>query len=379
MKRWLGFVLGGALLLAPGAQAAYDRSPVERSPERIAKRASVGGVVEAMTLREKIGQLMMFGVSGQSLSGAEHDLIVRHHLGGVILFSHNYADRTQLENLTRQIQAAARSGNGLKAGALISVDQEGGVVKRFPDMPPRYSAPEMGRIGKESVAFDQGRATGRALRAAGVNIDLAPVADLDLPPSHVMQSRSFGDNRYAVARLATSFAQGLQRPNVAAAAKHFPGLGGATQNSDDGPTYVYRSRQELRTIDAIPFKRVIAGGIKMMMIGHAMYVNDGGRKPASLSRYITTKRLRQGLGFKGVAISDALEPVAFRFDGDVVKTCKRTVQAGMDVALLTSGPTVAAQCAQRIYRAVRNGTISKNRIDQAATRVLKLKAWLEIL
>lgn len=343
----------------------------------VAERASLADTVAGMTLREKIGQLLMSGVSGRYLTFADRNAIKDHHLGGVVIFSQNYANRSQMETLARHIRSAARNGNSIEAGALISVDQEGGVVKRFPDMPPRYSAPEMGRIGKESVAFDQGRITGRALRSVGVNVNLAPVADIDLYPN-VMRNRSFGSNRYVVARLATAFAQGLQKPGVAAAAKHFPGLGGASRNSDFGPSYVNRSRWQLRNVDAVPFKRAIGGGIRMIMVGHAMYPNDGGRTPASLSRHITTRRLRKGLGFRGVAISDAIEAISWRFNGDVVKACKKTVQVGMDVALLTSGPAVAGQCAQRIYKAVRNGTISKQRIDQGARRVLRLKEWLGV-
>lgn len=366
------------LVIATPQAGASHLGPAETpEPILLAQAPSVKEIVDGLSLREKIGQLLMSGVSDRYLTRAERDSIKKYHLGGVIMFGHNYSDRLQMERFTSQIQSAARRGNSIQAGALVSVDQEGGVVKRFPDMPPRYSAPEMGRIGDTSVAFDQGRAIGRALRSVGVNVNLAPVADIDLAP-HVMRDRSFGSDRYVVGRLAKAFAQGLQRPDVAAAAKHFPGLGGATRNSDYGPSYVYRSKWQIRNIDAVPFKRAIAGGIRMIMVGHAMYPNDGGRTPASLSWHITTGRLRRDLGFKGVAISDAIEAISWRFGGDVVKTCKRSVQVGIDVALLTSSPVVAGQCAQRIYKAVQNGTIKKNRIDQGARRVLKLKEWLGV-
>ena len=331
-----------------------------------------------MTLREKIGQLVMFAVGGKNLTMSERKQVARHHLGGVILFAKNYEDRAQLEGLNRQIQKAVRRGNDFKIGALISADQEGGVVKRFPDMPPAYSAPRIGAIGSTSVARSQGKKTGKALRGAGVNVDLAPVADLDLPPHHVMASRSFGENRYAVARLAHAFGKGLQRKRVAAAAKHFPGFGGASMNSDDGAAYIRRSKWQLHHVDAVPFHRMINGGVRMLMVSHGMYVNDGGHKPASLSHYITTTRLRDEFGFKGVAISDDLVSVAWRFGGDTPKACKATVRAGMDIALLTGTVSMAQACAERIYMAVRNGDIRKQRIDDAVNRVLKLKAWLDV-
>ena len=332
--------------------------------------------VRAMSLRAKVGQLVMFSVHGHALTTAERTAIERHHLGGVILFAKNYRSRSQLNELTRQIQRAVRRGNAHAIGALISVDQEGGVVKRFPDMPPRYSAPEMGEMNEASVATGQGRATGRALRSAGVNVDLAPVADLDLPPEHVMRARSFGSGPARVGRLATAFGRGLQSRNVAAAAKHFPGLGGATINTDDGKAYVYRSKRQLRRVDARPFTRVVDGGIRMVMLSHAMYVHDGGRTPASVSRYIATRRLRHEFGFTGVAISDALEPVAWRFGGSPSKACKATIRAGVDIALITGDVNAAAECARRIRNGVMRGEIPRRRVDRAVARVLELKRWL---
>ncbi len=332
--------------------------------------------ISELTIHEKVGQLVMFSVSGYSLTDHERHVIRRAHLGGVILFAHNYKDRTQLGNLTAQIQRNARRGNSLRMGALTSVDQEGGVVKRFPDMPPRYSAPEMGRIGKTSVAFDQGVATGRALRRAGVNVNLAPVADLDLPPEHVMRSRAFGSRPYPAGKLVRAFSRGLQSRRVAATAKHFPGLGGATINTDYGRAYVYRSRHQLRNVDEVPFRRAIGGNIRLVMLSHALYVNDGGRVPASLHPYYAKKRLRRALGFTGVAISDDLNRVAWRFGGDVTKACVKTVKAGVDVALITGRVDAARACAAAIRRAVRSGDIPKRRLDQAVGRVLELKQWL---
>ncbi|MDQ3940827.1 MAG: glycoside hydrolase family 3 protein, partial [Actinomycetota bacterium] len=305
-------------------------------------------------------------------------IIRRQHFGAVILFAHNYDNRSQLETLATQIQRAARRGSSLSIGALVAADQEGGVVKRFPDMPPRYSAPQMGEIGRSSLAFDQGRATGRALRAAGVNVDLAPVADLDLPPAHVMRSRSFGSRPRRVARLARAFGRGLQRRRVAAAVKHFPGFGGASVNSDDGRAYVRRTRWQLHHVDAVPFHSAIDAGVRMVMLSHGMYLNDGGRRPASVNHYIATKRLRREFGFTRVAISDALEPVAWRFGGSVRRACKATINAGVDIALITGDVRAARGCARRIRFAVRNGVISVRRLDEAVARVLELKRWLGV-
>lgn len=354
-----------ATALGSAAGAAPARAPIE---ERISR----------MTLRAKIGQLVMFSVDGTSLSAAEREVIRGARLGGVILFAKNYSNRTQLGNLTAQIQRVARAGRDDPIGALISVDQEGGGVKRFKDMPPSYSAPQMGDRDK-SVAYSQGRATGRALRAAGVNVDLAPVADLDLPPEHVMAPRSFGTDPVPVGRRVKAFARGLQnKRTTAAAAKHFPGLGGATRNSDFGRSYVYRSKWMLHHVDAVPFHIAIEGGVRIVMLSHALYIEDGGSRPASVNHYIATERLRDEFGFRGVAISDALEAVAWRFDNSVSRACRATIWAGVDVALITGDVFAARACADAIRNAVDSGAISERRLDRSVQRVLELKAWLGV-
>lgn len=334
-------------------------------------------VVDRMTLREKVGQLVMFSVSGLRLTDHERDMIRREHLGSVILFDRNYSNATQLEALTTQIQQAAAAGTDPAIGALISVDQEGGIVKRFEDMPPWYSAPEMGRRGV-SFTFEQGRKTGRALRSAGVNVDLAPVADLDLPPEHVMRERAFGSRPRRVGRLVSAFGRGLQSRRVAATAKHFPGLGGATRNTDYGASYVYRSKRQLKRVDGVPFRYAVKADVGLVMVGHAMYLKDGGRIPASMSPHIVKDRLRRDFGYRGVAISDALEAVAWRFDGNLAKACKETIDAGVDMALITGGVDAAVRCADSIRRAVLNEKISQKRLDEAVTRVLALKEWLGV-
>ena len=353
--------LGIALVTAASA------APVASAPRDTAA---------SMSLRERVGQLVMFAPRTTYLSAAEREVIKRQDLGGVILFRANYENQEQLEVLTGQIQRAVINGTRHGIGALISVDQEGGVVKRFPDMPPWRSAPEIRNDGDASDAYEQGRLAGRALRRAGVNIDLAPVADLDLPPAHVMRNRSFGRRPRRVGRLVRSFARGLQSQRTAATVKHFPGLGGASMNSDDGRAYVYRTRRELHQIDAVPFHRAINGGVRLVMLSHAMYVNDGGRRPASVNHYIATKRLRGEFGFTGVAISDALEPVSWRFNGSTPRACAATIRAGVDIALITGDVYDARRCSLAVRDAVRDGRIPERRIEKAVVRVLTLKRWL---
>jgi beta-N-acetylhexosaminidase len=114
----------------------------------------------------------------------------------------------------------------------------------------------------------------------------------------------------------------------------------------------------------------------MMMLSHALYIHERGNRPASLNHFIATKRLRRDLGFDGVAVSDALNAVAWRFGGSTARACRATVRAGVDIALITSNAYVARDCAAEIKRGVKSGSISEARLDQAVARVLALKEWL---
>lgn len=343
--------------------------------------ASAGPVDEAaarMSLKEKVGQLVMFAPTGHYLTPSERDHIHRHKLGGVILFAPNYRDKTQLGQLTSQIQRNVRRAGRQKVGALISVDQEGGPVKRFHDMAPWRSHPQIGATNDTSVAFRQGRMAGRALRAAGVNMNLAPVADLDVGPQRVMRSRSFGSDPRKVGRMVAWFSGGLQSQRTAAVVKHFPGLGAATRNSDFGPSYVYRDRRQLFRADGLPFEKAIDTEAKGVMLSHAMYPNAAGGRPASMNRKIASEWLRGRYGFTGVAVSDGLEAIAWWYRGDLGRTCKATIRAGVDIALVTGGVGSGVACARAIRAAVRSGTISKPRINRATERVLRLKHWLGV-
>ena len=328
-----------------------------------------------MSLAEEAGQLVMVRVHGTALSHSDRLLIERAHIGNVILFGDDYANPQQLRSFTGAIQDAVRAANRLGVGAIVAIDQEGGVVKRLPDLPPWYSAPRIGSSGSSALAFNQGAQTGSALGADGVVMDLAPVADLDEGPNHVMGARSFGSLPSRTGRLAAAFVRGLQSARVAATVKHFPGLGGATINSDDGAAYVDRTGSELHN-DRGPFAAAVASHVKAIMVSHGIYEGAGSHLPASLDPAIATGWLRDRLGFNGVAISDSLNALGWRFGGDVAAACPATIAAGVDIALVTGTASVARACAANIVRAVREGTIARSRFEQAVRRVLALKGWL---
>jgi len=341
-------------------------------------QSPVDQAIVRMTLAEKVGQLVMIRVHDQQLSSAEYTLIARNHIGGVILFGDNYSSRAQLRALTARLQEAGRAGNAFGVGMLISADQEGGGVKRFPDLPPTLSAPAIGKTGSASVAYDQGSRTGGALRSVGVNMDLAPVVDLNEGPNHIMEKRSFGSSPTSVGRLSTQFMRGMQAYRVAATLKHFPGLGAATINSDNGMAWVYRYANTIEGYDLVPFDTAMSAGAKAVMVSHGIYVNAWGRVPASVNPSIATTLLRSREGFRGVSISDSLDAIAWRYGGSTSRACVESIKAGVDIALVTGGSSTGRECVGAIHAAAVSGYIPLARINEAAARVLSLKIWLRV-
>ena len=231
------------------------------------------------------------------------------------------------------------------AGTLVFADQEGGEVRAFPALPPVRSAVRMGGAGP---AFQAGRATGRALRAAGVHVDLAPVLD---DPDGPLGARHFRTPAAGVA-----FARGLAAGRAAACVKHFPGLGSAAVSTDSRPHVRAVVREsELRT-----FRAAFAAGVPCVMTGHAFYRRLGGFRASLEPR---TYRLLRSLGFHGVAITDSLNIV-----GDPpAHWPTRAMRAGADMLLFTS-PSSARAAIRRLLPLARRGEL-----DDAAARVVRFR------
>jgi beta-N-acetylhexosaminidase len=336
----------------------------------VATGAGGAGAANAVSLHRLAGQLVI-----SPMSGARPDAELLAHVragevGGVILFGANIRSAAALRALTAELQRAAAAGGN--PPLLVAVDQEGGPVRRLRSAPPVLSAPEMGRGSVASVRL-AGELTGRALRAAGVNVDLAPVADVPRSPRSFMLERSFGSDPERVASLARAFVAGLQHERVAATAKHFPGLGTAIANTDARAVTIHASRAEL-IARLEPFRAAIAAGVELVMVSNAAYrALDPSGLPAVLSPRIVAGLLRETLGFGGVVITDTLAapgPAAFP-DAPV-----RTISAGGDVLLYTTSEADAARGAASLVAAVRSGRLSRARLEASYARVVALKQRL---
>jgi beta-N-acetylhexosaminidase len=231
----------------------------------------------------------------------------------------------------------------------------------------------MGRRGAGYVRR-QGRLTAANLRAAGMNVNLAPVVDLGRPGSYQARTgRAFARSPSAVAALGTAFAGGLQQGGVAATLKHFPGLGGVTRDEDALIQTVGLSRPTLRLADEAPFAAAIRAGTRLVMTSTARYPALDGRRVALLSRRITTTELRGRLGFRGVAITDDLDVTAMRRLAGPGTLAVRATTAGNDLLLFAQDPDRARRGLNAVVAAVRAGGVSRAALLASVRRVAALR------
>jgi beta-N-acetylhexosaminidase len=318
-------------------------------PERRPRRAS---------LERDVGRLVVMRFAGTTLPSYARRALGAGRAGGVILFGDNVTDRAQAARLTRAIRDAS------DGRAFVCADQEGGAVRTLDWAEPVRPAAAQAAADR---ARTDARAGARALRAAGVTVTLAPVADVPSVPGAALADRAFSSDPRTAARAVAASVRGWRAGGVAPTLKHFPGLGGAAVNTDDGPADV-AGEGELG-----PFRAGIAAGAPLVMVGHARYPALDRARIASQSRTIVEGLLRRELRFRGVAITDSLEAAAVARGAPVDVAAERSVRAGVDVAL-TTGAGSALPVYRRLLAVARRSPAFRARVRESAGRVARLQA-----
>ena len=287
----------------------------------------------------------------------------------MILFGGNVTSEAQLRALTTTLQAAARAAG--RPPLLVATDQEGGTVRRLPWAGPALDASDLGREDPASIQAEA-RAAARSLAAAGVNVDLAPVADVPSAGSFMAAARrTLGTTSSRVSDAAVAFAAGLADGKVAATIKHFPGIGGATSNTDRSAVVIGGGRTALD--DGLePFRTAIRAGIPLVMVSNATYpVVDS--KPAAWSPGIQAL-LRGELGFRGVTISDALDGAAATRGRTLPSVAVLSAQAGVDLLLLIGSEASSERVYDRLVAAAEGGRIPAASLRRSYDRIRALKS-----
>jgi len=324
------------------------------------------------SLARMVGQMVVAGMTGTEPDRALLARVRAGQVGGLILYGDNIESNQQIGRVIEQLQGIAREGGS--PPLLISVDQEGGSVRRFQSAPP--ISPRA--ITTPSQAFSQGAETGSFLRNEGVNVDLAPIADVSSGPDsfEVGQGRGFNGTSTQVAQLATAFALGLQSRGVAACAKHFPGVGSLTTDTDDQLGEVTLDTSKLdQTLT--PFADLIRAKVDMVMVASAIYPSLGTTSPADFSPLIINGLLRRRLGFPAVVITDALDTPPDLPGATAGGRAVLAAAAGDDI-ILYAAEQDAAPAYQAILDATSDGDIPRAQIAGAYRRILALKHKLTL-
>lgn len=352
--------------------AAFAASPKQASPSAIAQRLTVGQLA---------GQRVIYSYSGLTPPPALLNRIRAGKAAGVVFFASNIASAAQLHTTVGELQQAAEQ-SPIKEPLLMMLDQEGGEVNRLPGAPTRSEkaigeSPDAGLL-----AAGAGNAAGANLRAAGINVDLAPVLDVYREAGNFIDQadRSYSMSAATAGSLGTAFITHLQRAGVAATAKHFPGLGAATtdENTDEGPVTLDQPLSQIRGTDEAPYRAAIPAGVKLVMLSWAVYPALDRSLPAGFSPTVVNQELRKRLAFKGVTITDALGAGAVTRFGSYRTRGVLAARAGDDLVLAAGsgrlGEGVAAL--NGITRALTTGSLPRAAAQKAAARVISLRASL---
>ena len=363
--------LSGAGLVALGAGVAVGAGrgaddPALRRPASEQQRAERAlAAVDRLSLRQQVGQVTVSSFPDRLPPGYIRRRLRAGETAGVILFGQNAGSRPEWRGLTRAVQ---RSAGG---EALVMVDQEGGDIRTVGFAGPRAGQPAQGSAAAVRRAA---RGAARQLAGAGVNANLAPVADVSGGPASVMAGRAFSGDARTVAAKTRAAIDGMEAAGVAATAKHFPGLGRSAANTDDASAVVPGTLRG----DLVPFRAAIDADVPLVMLSHALYPALDRRRIASQSRPIATRLLRDELGYPGVVVTDSIEAQAVLDRSGVALAAERSIAAGADLVLMT-GSASWNLVHPYLLRRARASKALREQIRHSAARVLALKRRLGLL
>lgn len=319
--------------------------------------------------------MLVSGFEGTWINDEIKDLILNRHVGGVILFERNYENPLQLYELSREMQALAmKATKGIPL--FISVDQEGGRVCRlkapFSDFPFQSC---LGKSQSEMLAFRFGQALALELKTVGVNMDYAPVLDVNTNPNNpIIGERALSDSPERVARLGYEIIQGFQKAGVIPVGKHFPGHGDTQADSHLELPYVRKDAAALEREELHPFAYAIDNGLEALMTAHVVYPAWDEKYPATFSTKILQGILREKLGFQGIVMSDDLEMKAVEKHYPFDSIPALGLEAGIDLFLVCHNKDKVAALHHSLLREIESGGALGANAKRSVERIRQLKS-----
>ncbi|MGN8689668.1 glycoside hydrolase family 3 N-terminal domain-containing protein [Atopobiaceae bacterium HCP3S3_F7] len=382
-----GASLAGASLAAAsslaGLSACAPSGAGEGAQDGAQEADPVGRVIASLSLEQRVCQLFVVRPEdivdvGTVVEAGEatRKALLRRPVGGICYFGRNLEDPDQVRRMLANVESFSEEAVGLPI--LRAVDEEGGTVARVASN-PAFGVANVGDMRSVGAGGDAAAAGAAAETVAayladlGFNLDFAPVADV-APAGSVMGRRSFGDDPDLVASMVAAQVRGFAGRGVGCCAKHFPGIGYATGDSEIEPISLDGTVDDLAARELVPFASAVAAGVPMVMVGHLSCAGvTGTDEPASLSSAVVGDLLRGRLGFSGVAITDSLGMGAVTATRTPAEAAVAAIEAGQDLILM---PADFESALQGVLDAVSSGRIGEGRIEESLRRVVALKLSL---
>ena len=325
-------------------------------------------LLQSLTIAQKIGQLLIFGIEDKQLTTAHQKLIQEQYIGSIILFKRNINDEQQLTDFILQLK---QQNEHPDIPLWVTVDQEGGQVNRLPEKFPAAAA--LAQLNDPTLTFDSATTMGKKLAQYGFDVDFAPVLDVNSNSKNpVIGDRAFGTTPQEVSQQAIAMLQGLE-PYIVTVGKHFPGHGDTSEDSHKTLPTINKTWEELEELELIPFYAAIEQKIDALMIGHLYLPQLDAEYPASLSKEIITHKLREEMGFNGLAISDDMVMAGITKQYNIGDAAVIALQAGVDMLIVGHDVKLQQEVLTAITSAVNNDNLSMQLLDEHVRRVLTVK------
>ncbi len=370
---------------AASSAAPSPTAAASPAPSATVTATATDGPLAGWSLEEKVGQLMMVGVDAQAPKQSSNEAVDTHHVGNIFIAGRTTAGSQATQKVISSFTSKVGPGTTHATPMLVATDQEGGEVQvlagsGFSDIP---SALDQSAQPRDQLVASA-RTWGKELADVGVNMNLAPVADLvDIarPASNEpigRWGREYGHDAATVSSQAGAFAEGMQASKVIPTYKHFPGLGRVKDNTDTSAGVVdSTTTRSADTAVSVIFGAAIAAGAPVIMVSSATYSLIDPSAPAVFSSTIVTDMLRREMGFSGVVITDDVSAAVQVQDVSAGDRAVRAIRAGCDLVLASADPTVAADMVKALISTARSDPAFAARVDESATRVLNLKKSLQ--
>lgn len=328
--------------------------------------------LEELSIREKIGQMIMIGLDTNYITERITKMISDYKIGGIILYRKNFNTYDQMIKLINDIKTLNKKN---KIPLFIAIDQEGGRVNRMPpEIKNLPSANKLASLNNIDLIKNSAKITGTLLKKSGFNLNFAPVLDIKrFKDKHPIGDRCYGETKESVSKYGITVMKELQEQRILPVIKHFPGHGATKRNSHYSLPIINSNIENLINEDMYPFEQAIKEGADAILVGHLLIKKLTGIYPASLSRKFITNYLRKKYRFKGLIITDDLKMKAIKLLYGSDLAVEKAFKAGNDIIVFRFNSNKEKRIIEKITNLAKKGSIKESQINRSVRRIIKIK------